>query len=999
MIKAPKRGNVLITSIEVVPNIADPRAEIRKRHIENLGLAQKISSLAISDIYTIEKSLDRKAIDQIVSLLVNPITQKATGKATLPQFDWIIEIGFLAGVTDNVAHTLKETIEDQLKIRFKDGEGTYSSQRTYLKGDLKRNDCESIAYSLGNPLIQSLHVYPYTDILNKSSFFLRIPKVLIRTVPSVSVVNLDVSDGELTNIGSLGIAEKDEVRRGPLALDLSSMRKIKKYFKKLGRNPTDIEIESLAQTWSEHCKHIIFSSEIDEVKEGLYKTYIKHATELVRKKKGKKDFCVSVFSDNSGAIRFDKNHLLTHKVETHNSPSALDPFGGAITGIVGVNRDAIGFGLGAKPVANTYGFCFAPPTVKRQIYRDKGKKHPMLPPQRILEGVVSGVNGGGNTSGIPTPSGFLYFDEDFQGKPLVFVGTVGFLPFKSGKKKLYEKRARSGDYIVMIGGRVGIDGIHGATFSSVPIDSNSPVSAVQIGDPITQKKFSDAIVKEARDLNLYNSITDNGAGGLSCSVAEMAKESGGCLVELEKVPLKYPNLSPWQIWISESQERMTLAVPPGKWRKFSQLCKSRGVEATIIGKFTRFRKCHVSYKGKTVMDIDLQFLHDGFPRKHLVTKKFNRVSLQSSVPKITDYTSAFVDMVGRWNTSSFEFISSQFDHEVQSTSVLKPLQGVGRVNSEATVFRPDLTSFRGVTLSYGLYPSYSELDSYRMAACCLDSAIRNVIAVGADPETIALLDNFCWCSSNERERLYQLKEAARACFDYAVSFQTPFISGKDSMFNDFVGFDTNGNKIKISIPPTLLISSVGIVSDISKTVSLDAKFPGDLIYILGSTNDELGGSEYFTYLKENHHNAIFHSSVPQVRAKEFRRLYKAYFHAIENNLIASAVSVTRGGLGVSLSKLSMAGKHGADISLEKLPGKWSRDDFGLFSESQGRILVAIDPNKRKQFEKQFKGFEIGFLGKVTSDDIVRIRNRQGKDLVVTSLSQLLNSYRKKFANY
>ena len=444
---------------------------------------------------------------------------------------------------------------------------------------------------------------------------IEIPQVKLNQRVKIDEVDLDISDNELIKIGKSGIVNRDGSRRGPLALDLIYLKTIRDYFYARGRNPTDIELESIAQTWSEHCHHTIFADPIDEIKDGLFNYFIKRATIEIRKKKGKKDLCTSVFTDNSGSFKFDKDYIVSHKVETHNSPSALDPFGGAITGIVGVNRDAIGFDMGAKPILNYYGFCFADPNLKLPLFRDKEKKQPLLSPRRIMDGVVAGVNSGGNCSGIPTPQGFVYFDNHYQGKPLVFVGTMGLLPMKSSAVK----KAHPGDYIVVIGGRVGQDGIHGATFSSEALTSGSPAGAVQIGDPITQKKLSDAVVKEARDLHLYNSITDNGAGGISCSVSEMAKECGGFVVDLEKVPLKYPNLEPWKIWISESQERMTLAVPKEKWDSFNDLMKRRGVEATVIGVFTKSEKCIVTYHDKTIMNVSMKFLHYGLPQRPMKT--------------------------------------------------------------------------------------------------------------------------------------------------------------------------------------------------------------------------------------------------------------------------------------------------------------------------------------------------------------------------------------------
>ncbi|MES2409212.1 MAG: AIR synthase-related protein, partial [Patescibacteria group bacterium] len=724
------------------------------------------------------------------------------------------------------------------------------SQIFILSGNLTKEEVEGIGLTLHNPLIQRMRIMSHSEFEKEDDLNILVPKVNLKSEDAVIEVNLNVSDEELVKIGKSGIVDKNGISRGPLALDLAYMKTIQAYFKSKKRNPTDIELESIAQTWSEHCKHTIFADKLDEIDKGLYKAYIKEATNIIRKKKGEKDICVSVFSDNAGAIAFDDKYLITHKVETHNSPSALDPFGGSITGIVGVNRDTIGFGLGAKPVANMFGFCLADPSDTRPLFRDKLHTQKMLSPRRIMDGVIQGVNVGGNCSGIPTPHGFVYFDERFRGKPLVFVGTVGIIPRKIGKNLSTEKEAKKGDYIVVIGGKVGQDGIHGATFSSEVMDGASPATAVQIGDPITQKKLSDAIVKEARDLNLYSSITDNGAGGISCSIAEMAKECNGCRVELEKVPLKYPGLTPWKIWISESQERMTLAVPKSKWKAFKKLMDDRGVGADVVGEFTNSGKCVVTYNGKKIVDMDLEFLHNGLPSRNLVSKDEKTTYLEAPKQNTENLTKTFKEMLKRLNITSFEFISKQYDHEVQANSILKPLQGRGQVNADVAVIRPILDSKKGVLLSSTLNPSYSEIDSYKMAASSIDGAIRSVIAAGGSLENLAILDNFCWCSSTDPVRLGQLKAAVKGCFDYAVAYGTPFISGKDSMFNDFKGYDEKGNPINISIPPTLLISSIGVMNDAEKAISLDFKFEGDLIYLLGDTLEELGGSEYFKYLSQ-----------------------------------------------------------------------------------------------------------------------------------------------------
>lgn len=985
----------MVNRIEIISKIPDTRAAVKKKKI-----GQKVT---IVDAYSIDKQFTASQLKHIASMLTNSVVQEVgINKPLSPKkFSWAIEIGFLPGVTDNVANTATESIEDLLKIKFKNEEHVYTSQITFINGNLTEEKVVKIANSLYNPVIQRASIKSYQQYKKDKGMGNVIPKVKLDQSRKIDEVNMNVGDEELINIGKKGIKNSDGTRRGPLALDLAYMKTIRSYFNKLGRNPTDIELESIAQTWSEHCKHTIFSDPMDEIKNGLFDTYIKGATEKIRKQKGKKDFCYSVFTDNSGAIEFDKDYLVTDKAETHNSPSALDPFGGSITGIVGVNRDSIGFGMGAKPIINRYGFCFADPNDETPLYKGENFSQKMLEPKRIMLGVIEGVNSGGNCSGIPSPQGFLVFDKRYKGKPLVFVGTVGLIPkkippsasWRSGEKKAYVKKALPVDHIVMVGGRVGQDGIHGATFSSEAMDAGSPATAVQIGDPITQKKLSDAVIKEARDLGLYHSITDNGAGGLSCSVAEMAKECNGCLVELDKVPLKYPGLSPWQIWVSESQERMTLAVPKNKWKKFYDLMKRRGVEASIIGTFTKSGKCIVKYNHTTIMDVDMKFLHDGLPQRPMKTTYVQPVFPEPVVGQPKNMTEIMQKMLRRLNIASFEFISMQYDHEVQGTSVLKPLQGKGRVNADATATRPVLSSKKGVIISQGINPTYSDINTYHMAACAIDTAIRNTVAAGANIGYMALLDNFCWCSPQDPQRLGELKRAVQACYDYAVAYGTPLISGKDSMFNDFKGYDEKDKPIKISVPPTLLVSSIGVIGDVFKTISIDLKMPGDLIYVLGETNNELGASEYYEML------GYIGNTVPKVNARKNTILYKAMYQCIQNGLIVSAISVSRGGLGVALAKTAMAGMLGIDISLKNLPGSVNRDDYAVFSESQGRIIVSIDPKNKKKFEKMMQHVSFTCLGTVRGDTEFVVKGLGNNMIVKTDIKQLQSSYKLTFKNY
>lgn len=994
--------------IHVRYTTTDGRESSMLEHIHALGRVGKgIREVTVVDTYTIDARLSRTELEKAAAALHTPLSQTHTvDKSIGPQkFSYTIEIGFLPGVTDNVGATAKETIADTLRRTFRDSEHVFSSHIYYLGGKVTKKEAHQIAASLYNPLIQRAKVKSFAEYKKgkgrHKGMGVTLPKVKLES-GSVQEVDLYMSDAELLVLGKKGVQDADGTYSGPLGLGVDELKVMRNYFHKKGRLPTDIEIEALAQTWSEHCKHTIFANPLDEVTEGIYKYYIKRATEEVRKKKGKRDFCVSVFSDNSGVIKFDNDTYLTHKVETHNSPSALDPFGGAITGIVGVNRDTIGTGLGAQPLLNIYGYCFADPNDKTRLFRDKTRSQELLSPKRIMEGVIAGVNVGGNQSGIATPQGFMYFEKRYRGKPLVFVGTVGVMPKTVKGKPSYKKGPKRGDYIVMVGGRVGLDGIHGATFSSEALDTGSPATAVQIGDAITQKKFSDALIKEARDQGLYNSITDNGAGGLSSSVGEMAEESGGCEVWLDRIPLKYPGLSPWQIWISESQERMTLAVPKHKWPVFSQLMKKRGSEATIIGQFTDTGMCKVLYDGEVVMDLDMDFMHNGNP---VHVQQSEKVTRQVTIP--TDVVSNrhdkalrnnLLNMLKSLNIGSTEFISSQYDHEVQGVSVTKPLCGKGRVNAHATVSRPHANTKKGIVLSQGLCPRYSDLDTYHMAASAIDQAMRNTVAIGGDPEYIALLDNFCWCSSNEPERLYELKQAAKACYDYSVAYEAPFISGKDSMFNDFKGFDAKGKPVAISIPPTLLVSSISVMSDVAKSVTLDVKREGHLLYLLGKTEDELGGSEYMAYLSDVEGADYTGAHVPKVTARANKTLYKRYHKAVSKGLVASAIPLDKGGLAVAALKSAIGGQLGMRIDIAGVGTASMKNSERLFSESNGRLLVTVPKEKQEPFEKMLKGSHYKRVGVVNDSKEITI-TRGTKKLTSLSLAEATRAYRSKFKDY
>jgi phosphoribosylformylglycinamidine synthase len=787
-----------------------------------------------------------------------------------------------------------------------------------------------------------------------------------------------------------------------LALSLPELKAIQAYLKRdfvlrerrklnLGRKITDVELEALAQTWSEHCKHKIFNALIEytdergevEVIDSLFNTHIKGATEKIRREKGRDDPCVSVFDDNAGVIRFNDSHNLVFKVESHNTPSALDPYGGSLTGIVGVNRDPFGTGKGAKLIFNVDTFCFAPP--------DYSKPLPprLFHPRRVYEGVREGVEHGGNKSGIPTINGCVVFDDRYAGKPLVYCGTGGIMPREIQGEPSHLKNPEPGDLIVMTGGRIGKDGIHGATFSSEELHEESPTAAVQIGDPITQKKMTEFLLR-ARDLGLYRSITDNGAGGLSCSVGEMARHIG-CRLELEKAPLKYAGLDPWEILLSEAQERMTLAVPPSKIEPFLQLAEKMDVEATVLGEFTNTGKFNVLYEGRTVGYLDMEFLHGGDPKMRLKATWEPKAFPEPQIRMPEDLTETLQGMLSRFNICSKEYVIRQYDHEVQGGSVVKPL--VGKEDdgpSDAAVIRPVLDTYEGVVISNGICPRYSDIDTYHMMACAIDEAIRNNVAVGGNIDYMVGLDNFCWPDPVQSEKnpdgeykLAQLVRANKALFHYTMAFGVPCISGKDSMKNDYLIGNT-----KISIPPTVLFSVMGKIDDVRKAVTMDAKGPGDLVYVLGETLNELGASEYYALMGH------IGNQVPTVDAIKAKRLYGRLNEATEAGLISSCHDCSDGGLGVALAETAFAGGLGMEINLGMVPTIGvDRDDLLLFSETQSRFIVTIPPQRKGDFEELFKGMVYGLLGKITSAPVFTVVGLKGKEIIQANIQDLKDAWK------
>jgi phosphoribosylformylglycinamidine synthase len=770
-------------------------------------------------------------------------------------------------------------------------------------------------------------------------------------------------------------------RTGLLALGGDEMQAIQRHFDRLGRDPTDVELETFAQTWSEHCQHKTFRGRIDSdgrrIDNLLKSTVFRVTREL------NPDWCLSVFHDNSGAIAFDDEHAITFKVETHNHPSALEPYGGAATGIGGVIRDCLGTGQGAKPILNTDVFCFAPVSMKRRDVPDG-----VLHPKQVMRGVVAGVRDYGNRMGIPTANGAVYFDEGFVGNPLVFCGTLGLIP-----RDRLRKRVRKGQAIVVLGGRTGRDGIHGVTFASLGLDQQSQEfsgGAVQIGNPIEEKKLADLMLA-ARDRDLIRTTTDCGGGGLSSSIGELAERTG-CEVWLDRIPLKYEGLTPAEIWISEAQERMVIFTAQSLVKPLLDLARRHDVEATVIGVTTGTKRLVLKYGKHVVGDMDMRFLHNGWSVSHKVAHWDKPDTPDPFVRRQRDLTRAVMQLLQAPNIASKEWVTRQYDHEVQGRSVMKPFCGPRNAGpTDACVITPVPGSNRACVVSCGLRPRYGLLDPYWMAASAIDEALRNSVCAGGDIERTALLDNFCWGSPERPDQLAGLVRAAQACYDMGKAYRTPFISGKDSLYNEFR--NTSGESLPI--PPTLLISAVSVIADCHRVVSADLKAAGSYLYLVGETLEEMGGSEYFRI------NQGMGRVVPKVNPARGRRIMKALGRAMRNGLVRACHDPSEGGLGVALTEMGFAGGIGLEVKLSRVPGAraFERDDYLLFSESNTRFLCEVGPRKRAAFERVMRGLPCAAIGRTRRDPVLVVTGLAGDEVVRLDLGMAEAAWRRALTRH
>ncbi len=947
----------------------DPQGKAIAKDITDLGF--EVSLVQVVAVYLLEGDISREEIKRIGDeLLIDPIVEEYSFDLKLPlqsSTHHVIEIAYNPGVMDPVEASTIKGIRDMAITGIT---AVRTARQYHIHGKFTSQQLDAItSRALMNKLIQHVVRDPS-----------QVPTTLGITAPSASKFDVLIVD----LLGANNKKLMDISKKGQLYLNLDEMKAVQAHFKKEGRNPTDVELETIAQTWSEHCRHKTFRG-IIRYREGknakpkiirsLFKTTIAAATLKLNKK-----WCVSVFHDNAGIIDFDKEYNVCFKVETHNHPSALEPFGGANTGVGGVIRDTLGTGLAAKPLCNTDVFCFAPPDTPASSL-PSGTLHP----KRVMKGVVAGVRDYGNKMGIPTVNGAIVFDEHFAGNPLVFCGNIGLIP--KGKET---KRVNKGDLIVAVGGRTGRDGIHGATFSSGELTGESETvssGAVQIGNPIEEKKVQDALLK-ARDANLYSGITDCGAGGFSSAVGEMGEKTGA-RVDLDKAPLKYQGLKYHEIWISESQERMVMSVAPQKIDALLKVFADENVEACVLGEFDGSGRLQLFFHGQQVADLEMAFIHDGLPKiikeavyHKPVLKKEKLPSFNMSFPRKREscLTESLCAALSHYNVASKESIIRIYDHEVQGTSVIKPMVGIDCDGpSDAAVLRGRLDSSRGIAVSNGINVRFGMIDPLGMAASCIDEAIRQIIAVGGSLDRIALLDNFCWGNPDKPDRLGSLVRCAQGCYKAAVAFGTPFISGKDSLYNEY----THQGK-SLAIPGTILISAIGIIDDVTRSITMDFKKAGNSIYVIGTTFDELGGSIYL----EN--SGQLGNSAPQVNFKTASKIYRAVEKAAKARVFASLHDCSEGGAAVALAEMAFAGGLGATVLLKNLPfkGKQRRDEVLLFSESNSRFIAEAAPGHEKSLAKFLKGLPFAKIGQVESSPELVVYGLKDKPVINARIDEL-----------
>ncbi len=915
-----------------------------KKEIEKTLKIKGIKQIRTAKVYRLEGISEKVAEAFAKKALFEEITQEhSLNKKIYNDSSTTIEVAYKPGVMNpEVASIIK--IAKDLKINVSAAD---SSWEYVIFGNItKEEKSQIISKLLVNETVEMVVAQKPTSLLIGGS------QQKTKTIPIRTL-----SDDKLMSLS------KDR-----LFLNLEEMKIIQEYFKKIDRDATDVEVEILAQTWSEHCVHKTFKAKL--VVDGKEKRPL--ITRIKETAKYNSKIIVSAFVDNSGVIDFFDGYSICGKCETHNSPSAIEPYGGAMTGSGGVFRDILGTGKGAKVLISTDIFCFAPPNLK-QSELPPG----CLAPEYLLRKVVYGVRDYGNRVGIPTNNGSIHFHKDFRAKPTVAVGAYGLIKTKDAKKQ----EPLPGDLIVTLGGRTGRDGIHGATFSSAEMTDrtiNVSGSAVQIGNAIEEKRTIDLILTLSKE-GLIRAITDCGAGGFSSAVGEMAKETGAT-VNLENVPLKYPNLAPWEIFLSESQERMVIALEPNNLKRLKVLAQIYNVEIAVFGKFDNTKRLKVFYKKEKVCDLDMHFMHDGLPQRTMVAttnKKDTKVQEPSS-PKNLENT--FIQILSHGNVCSKESIVRMYDHNVGGNNALHPFSGVNYDGpNDGAIVKPFLNKNYGLATAHGLNPQMVKIDPYWGSIWAITEAVSNYIAIGGDLKTAALMDNFIWPFPDE-ESLADLDKAVDACCEMAKILNMPFVSGKDSLSSTYRYKD--GKVLKI--PPVVLISVFGKIKQVNQTISADIKSTNSTLVLIGKTDfNNLGGTTYFDVTKSK-------STVPKVDIDSLSKVISSVTKAIKSGQILSVHDISEGGIGSAIAEMCFGGDCGAVLDLSKID-KLRREDFILFSETPGTFLAEVE--NEKTAKKLFTKVPYKIIGKTQREKIIEIR-KDKKLLAKLNTEKLKRAWQK-----
>jgi len=1091
-----------INTIEVTqkPEITSDTVSALEKSLRDIGI--KDAKAFSTTVYTLATNAELTNLGEIGNLVHHDVTQTTTTNAPLEtkkDWDFAIKVDFKPGVTDKAARVLK----DDLKLVGVKDAGVFTSKVHYIKGNLGdeeptlletflevsklleadteerkrlldiKKEKEKAARELkdmiervaSNPQIHDISILKSDEFKEQKGFEKKIHPVALGDRPNFFWVDMgSMDEGELEKTGSLGTLNTDleinpkKKRGGTLALRMDYMHAFQEYVNSELNTQvvnsdgtqrekgvvTDTEIELIAQMWSEHCRHSLYNAKILNQdgtlfsKEGIFDRYIKRPTLEVLK--DKPHLGVSIYKDNAGVFEFDSKHLLFVKNETHNSPSALDPFGGAITGIVGVNRDPAGTGLGGEVIANFLGYFLGHPEDKKRYFKsrlvkkidpktgeekwvsEQTKVPPeeiegewnldelLLNPGQIFDGVVRGVEEGGNQMGIGINLGTAQFHNRYNGKPMVIVGSVGKAPIKIKDLKTHEKHIDIEDRLIIAGGRAGRDGIHGATFSSEGLTDKSPATAVQIGDPYTQKKLFEALL-EARDKKYIKFITDLGAGGVSCAALEMANETGGLEIDIDKLLIKYPGMTATEIFMNESQERMAIAVDPKHVEEVKAIFEKHEVEYSDIGRFTDSGRAIVYAKEEKVVDMNMKFIHEGYPERSLEPtnyklKRDETFTLQddfqtSKLKKLEAadgnenvmHKNEFYEMLRRPNFSSVAPFMDKMDRDVKSLQMQHCIQGKGRVSTKASCTFVDHDSNAGLIQSYGHAERQVYIDAELSGKNSFLRSIGNNIALGGRLDYMVATDQALWQSSNDGKYQKMLIEANKGMAEVITGCKIPVISGKDSMYNQAKVYDDKGNIVERGVFPTIFMTTFAKIDEVTDIVTVSAKTQGDLVYVVGSkTKADMGGSEYMNMHSEQTGEEFNIGQVSDENMADvfdtFRRMNKAK----DVGMIQSAKYVESGGIAMAVKDTSTAGEHGIEFDMSKLDKEDGIQLYeAMYGETEGRFLVTIKPGEQKAFESLFEG-KFSKVGEVKGTTYQM--KHEGETILDEGVGKILSIYHK-----